>query len=164
MKRRRGKIERQLYTLLNRLQAYVPNADELGALVGYCIIESLHDFDTNTGSTEQVEFEEIKAVYNGLEQVIESSKENDGYTTLCELKMTADPWIIESLEPEAGYQRKSTLVQIAMNYLQSSGRDFQDKLRRKGKQIVSDVTSRGPVTGAKNSLSRDYNLVNMILK
>ncbi len=56
------KDSKQFYSLFQTLTGYIENKDELGSIVGYSVIGSLINFETNSGSFQEINFEQVKSV------------------------------------------------------------------------------------------------------
>jgi len=158
------KPERQLYTLITKLSTYVESRDDLGILVGYCVIGSLLDFKTKTGSQQERQFEEIKEIYKGLEKTIatcETNETSDGYIALCEIKNEKESILKKFLSQPLEPKDETPLLTKIISHL-SLKKNYADVLRRKGIGLINNLNSRGQINGTKNILTKDYHIIEEI--
>jgi len=151
--------ERQIYTFIRNLGSYISSVDELGMLVGYSTIHSLAGFESNTGSVEERQFQQVKAVHNGLELLLKESANKDSYVVLCNLQITTDPVLTELLKNPQAYTGQSDLLAMALKRFASNSRDYRDKIRRHGTAICEKSKQKGIVYGTKNILTTDYGTI-----
>ncbi len=179
MKQQRPRIPQQLYTLLDTLEPYVDNRDELGLLIGYSILNSLLDFRTTTGAEEEIRFEEVKAVYDGLENTIRQVEKEGSYPALCDYQMAVDPKmqsyvregvVMEQERAEGSSESKERsvgakprLLSTILSYLVDLKGNYPDKLRRRGLELFDDAQNRGPYKRRGSSLRNDYELIKNVM-
>ena len=152
--------QRQLYHLLNNLSIRVENRDELGTLVGYCVIESLQGFSPTTGSKEELRFQEIKAVHAGLEQTIDQLAiyaqriPDYSFALMCDKIVATQPLFCSAQQGDADDENRRELLKAILASLPDKG--YEDRLRRRGLELVESVRSRGSFRGAHDILTADY--------
>jgi len=155
----RDKTGKQLYTLLKKLGTYAQNKDESGTLVGYIIIGSFINFKTRSGSEEEKRFEEIKAVYSYLEDVIEYCKSKDCYSTLCDVTVKVNASRKSIILNKQYEETDSNLLNEVIESSILARSDYTDVLRRRGLRLLDEVSSRGELFGNKNILKKDYEII-----
>ena len=156
-----AKYEKQLYSLLSKLSLYVENRDELGSIVGYLVVNSLIDFKTTSRDQQEIQFEEVKKVYSGIENVIESCKETDSYNALCDMHIKVNPFlneIIELQEVEPDKTGSHLLKNISEQLVRRRG-SYQDNLRRIGLGFIEEVMAKGAVRRKVDALKKDYDII-----
>ncbi|HDD70926.1 MAG TPA: hypothetical protein ENF94_02055 [Candidatus Woesearchaeota archaeon] len=162
MARKKTEKERQLYTLIEALDAQTDDKGELGSLISYVILTSLIDFETNTGSEEERRFEEIKAIYTGLEKAIERSREEDSYSVLCELTTQKAKELKQILDKERKIENE-TLLKLIINSL-THQKNYEDTLKRKGLRLRDNVYDTGILYGRRNILRKNYEAIRDIFQ
>jgi hypothetical protein len=152
-----------LCTLLRRLGNVVPDSDELGLLIGYAIADSLISFRSTSGDGE-LQKEEIRAVYLGLENMIEAiGKEGSdcaSYMSLCDLKSRVDPEM--HLVMQSGFKGESPLLNEMAQFFRGARRNYQDVLRRQGLRLYKQSTFnyQAPLSAKRPDLmERDYRTI-----
>jgi hypothetical protein len=148
--------ETQLYTLVRELDYRVKDADELGTLVGYSAANSLARFESNTGSAEERQFQQVKAVHAGLEQAIRDAASKDHFTLICELQISTDPTLISLIKRPAEYAGPSELLAMMIKRISLNSRDYRDKIRRQGSALCEEARKKGIIYGTRNILITDY--------
>lgn len=173
-------LQRQLFTYFQEIDLHVNSRDELGSILGYSSIGSLLGFTTNTGSAEEKKFEQVKAVYAGLEAVLDNLKSpgegasllnsDSGFAILCGLKMDIDPKVREYLsasppDEESGeFNFGSGLVGLFLAQLSRRRGNYEDHLRRGGLRLMESVYESGPLHGSRRRiLLGDYGKIKMVL-
>ena len=160
------KNKQQLYYLVGtELHSRVSNADDLGFIVGHTIIRSLIDFSTPHGARAEYKdlsvnqrlqfmYDEMRAVYSGLQRTIESLKTYDKSAILDEY-MKDD--VLDSFLN--GHKDIDTQVSLLFKEIAEKwkgSKDSKDKLRLFGSKLVEKVKRRKPVEGHHNSFTTDY--------
>ncbi len=163
----------QLFTLFRRLDGYVPNRSELGNLVGYCSIARLLDFETTSGSPEEVIFQQVRAVHDGLEQTKRNlAIRKLAYDLICDWKAAVDnriqPYLAGAdIRPEKGFrsgytkrekplESRDLLIHEIILRLRNSTCNYEDRIRRDGMSLVETTLRRGEREGTKRILLADY--------
>jgi hypothetical protein len=152
--------EKQLYCLLDRLSNYVENRDELGSIIGYAVIGSLIDFETNSRDQQEIQFEEIKSVYSGIENAIHTCrKQTNSYEALCDLHLKVQPYMNDQIKNNDIPNTNSNLLTNIVNNLINRRGNYEDKLRRNGLAILEQVLERGPLRRKIDVLNRDHTTI-----
>ncbi len=160
MKKRRKKSDDvQLYTLIDKLRAYISDSDELGLFVSYSLLDSLRNFETDAGSDQERAIQEIKQAHQGLEKAVEACRESQIYEKLCEMRIGVDPLLENVLQKNTPYTGQSTLMRKIIDASRNHPRNYPDLLRRKGKIICQEVNTQGTITGRRNIQNNDYNIL-----
>lgn len=156
----------QLYTLLKDLSLHITDTDDLGQIIGYSVLQSLMQFETTSGSPTEIEFQEIKAIYAGLEETITSCRQEDPYRVLCDLEVdvrqTLDQVISEMNQTKDDASSGSRLIKDIIITLKDGHRHYQDHVKRMGLSLKQSVSDKGEITGWKNILIADYKTVHDI--
>lgn len=155
--------ERQLLTLFRQLESYVPNRDELGSIIGYSLAASLFDFNTTSRAREEIQFGQVRAIYQKLEDTLEASRkmphEEDqrGFQALCDLQIVLE----DKLKPDylRSFAGSGDLAKRLVSYLQQRDRGYEERLRRIGLLLLMDVERRGTLTGKRSILLGDYEAI-----
>ena len=121
----------QLYSLFRELEQHIDSTDDLGLLVGYCVLDGTLNFTyalapTNSGSVEQVKFDQVRAVYDSLERTIIQCKDvgldqEVAFKAICDLEDPVQEKLDQydpessSVEEEVGSFRVPS-SQTAANY------------------------------------------------
>ena len=156
-----AKQEKQLYSLLNKLALYVENRDELGSIAGYLVVNSLIDFKTNSRDPQEIQFEEVKKIYSGIETVVETCKKTESYHALCDLHIEVNPYlneIVEMQQVELDKTRSPLLKNIVEHLIGRRG-SYQDNLRRIGLGFIEEVMAKGAVRRKVDALKKDYDMI-----
>jgi hypothetical protein len=156
--------EPQLYTFVRNLGFHVPNADELGRLVGYSTINSLINFSTNSGSPQEREFQQVKAVHAGLERLLKEAANKESFIVLCELELITDPTLVEYLNNPNSYTGNSDILTTILKRFTINRRNYKDKIRRHGSAVCEETRQRGIIYGTKNILVTDYRTIQNAFK
>lgn len=156
-KRTISETERQFYTLFKKLIAVVPNEGDAALLIGYSIITSLSRYKLQTSSRiEQAKFEEIKAVFSGLEDTIQRSS-SEGVTAnsvLYGLQAEVEQ-IIASLTTQPAESNKSRLlIDIATKFKPDT--NYINRIRKSALSLYYAVQSERAISGTRNILERNY--------
>ena len=156
------KKEPQLYFFFRELGLQVVDFSERGLLIGYSILNSLLSFQTNVGvktgkGAEELTFNQVKCIYNGLDEVISSFSSQDYYPILCELKKPVDTQLVQYNESSQSIGLSSPLlVEIFDRLTTRFSRNYEDRLRRDGMALYHLVNRKGIVYGPRNILTSDY--------
>jgi hypothetical protein len=148
------KNRQQLYFLLKKLKASIEDDNEFATLVSYAILDSLIDFHTRSGATEEISFEEIKIVYLGLEKALEPCINGQCYRVVCSMKVRVDPLIRQGSVPAAA--DSSRLLISLLQAVAGRRGNAEDILRRNGLILAQEILSRGPLFHKMDMLRRDY--------
>ncbi|MCB9361939.1 hypothetical protein H6504_00750 [Candidatus Woesearchaeota archaeon] len=133
----------------------VDNTDDFGQLFSYSIMSSLIDFSTTTGAEEQKHFEEVKAVYNGLERTIDACKtEANPYTAI----FSHEQNIRQYMDAEAT-KKDSSLLGVISERLRSGNKSYPDRMRRKGLCLYDLIQNDREHKSTKTALTRNYKLI-----
>jgi hypothetical protein len=151
-------IRRQLYFLLDSLSRAVPDETELGSLIGYSVVGGLMTLPSATRSTQDLHFDEVKAVYGCLERSIQESIRAGGYNALCDLKIAWDERIVQILRT-GRFDLPSSLLGDAISSLSIRKGSYEDKLRREGLALYQDSRLISPYRGNGEALTGDYTLI-----
>ena len=152
----------QFYTYINQLSALVDNKDEFGSIIGYAVMASLIPFSTQSGSLQDIHFEQLVAVYQELEGAVTSCKATDSFQTLCELNVTVNDFFKEHEENDSPPEPGSPLLKRIMSVLEQKRGVPEDILRRNGLALASAVLDRGALERKVDCLKRDYRLLENI--
>ena len=154
----------QLYTLLKDLSLHVTDADDLGQIIGYSVLQSLLQFETTSGSPTEIEFQEIKAIYTGLEETIAACRQEEPYRVLCELEVhvrkSLDQPRTETEPPQDSTNPK--LLKDILSSFKEGHRHYRDNIKRMGLSLRQSVSDKGEIAGWKNILTADYKTVHDI--
>ena len=158
------KDSKQFYSLFQTLTGYIENKDELGSIVGYSVIGSLINFETNSGSFQEINFEQVKSVYRGIENVISACEKEDeiahpiGFSVYCELRTIVDPFLNEKIEehPTMSEVHEKYFLGEIIKSLSNRRGNYQDHLRREGLALLVDIQMSGSIAGRRNSLLSDF--------
>ena len=133
---------------------------EMGLLTSYTILEALLGFETSSGSDSERKFEEVKAVYAGLERSLSSCQEDGYHDRLAELTTTVDPLIqgfsetpSESVEGLGDSKLlDGTLARLSTNFRRS----YADRLKRDGLALYQRMKREGVQRRKVDALNSDY--------
>ncbi len=159
------RVDKYLYALFRQLNSEVAGEDDQAFLIGYAIVHSLISFSSSSGSVEERKFEEVKRIYAGLEHVVEQCARPTidsvvGYATLSELKARADPALQRYFSnPVTTSIGESRLLKGLMDDLSKRPLTYEDRIRRKGLNLMEGVRSQGRMDGRRNILLTDYRLL-----
>lgn len=156
----------QLYHLLKELGLHVSDRDDLGQIIGYSILNSLLSFKTTSGARTEIEFEEIKAIYAGLEHTISSCRTKNPYHVLCNLETKVrgkvEPLIAQEKPNETNASISPPVTKLLHDIISSlteGQRHYRDHIKRFGLSLKQTVADKGEITGWKNVLIADYKTV-----
>lgn len=162
----RTNVDKSLYTFFRELANGVPRDDDRASLIGYVIVDGLIYFSSPSGSAEERTFQEVRAVYTGLEQAIVHCSQDApdesalAYTFLCGLKARADPVLQRYfLSPTTEEVGGSKLLRSLVEDLSQRPQSYEDRLRRRSLTLMDAVRSRGIIDGRRNILLSDYALL-----
>lgn len=150
----------QLYNLLNNLRYHITHDGDLATILGYSVLDSLMKFKTNTGSAEEREFEEIKTIYSGLENLTQKLRSDSPFGVRCSYIKSVSEYLAHSDKEEYS----SNLLQEITTATQGSRRSNEDQINRFGLAIMAQSERKGPFTGTKNCLTQDYQTVRQAIK
>jgi hypothetical protein len=150
----------QLYSLLNKLSLHIEDDDELGMILSYSIIDSLTDFNSNSGSNEEIKFEEIKRVYYSIEKIVECYLNNENYNAVLELQSKVEPLLNRIIKEERKEKLNSSLLERIMDKIKEGNKkNYEDIFRRTGMKLNNEVNFRGPYYRNIDMLKNDYKAI-----
>ena len=162
----RTNVDKSLYTLFRQLANEVPRDDDRASLIGYIILDGLIYFSSLSGSAEERTFQEVRAVYTGLELAIAHCSQDApdesalAYTFLCGLIARADPLLQRYFSnPVTNVMGSSRLLSSLLEELFQRPQSYEDRLRRRSLTLMDAVRSRGIIDGRRNILLSDYALL-----
>lgn len=154
--RKKRKNNEKLYFLLKDLSNYVDNQDELGEVIGYSVISSLTDFRSNSGSEQELKFEQVKEVYKTLSSLVEKYHTDKTYYALGSLRRDIDPLLEKICQNYSDSKNTKYLINKILPELIESKRHYEDILRRAGKKIYDNVFSVGYLERNIDTLKNDF--------
>lgn len=143
-------MENHLYRLVKKLGLSVTDENSVGRLLGYSIVHSLANFETSSGSKEEIRFEEVKAVMAGLEKAIMLCEKENDHSALFSLQPDVDRYL-QSIADSEAYGSKSTLLEILLPNI-CAAKNYGDRLRRCGLKLYDRIKDEGEKKGNKESI------------
>lgn len=156
---RKKKEQPQLFSLYQRLEACTENQHELGDALAYSILGSLVSFIPESGAVEEQQFEEVKAVYTGLETAITAAPNRSTFELTSEDRVHISHEISAYLEGNEKRYGSRLFADAIRRLATSSARSYQDRLRKDGITLVHRLQQQGPIKGRKNMLNHDYEMI-----
>ena len=158
--------EFQLYLFGRTFGNLITDENDRAGVFMYALMKGLLYFQPTSRSKEEVKFQEVKAGYSGLERAVEvchaSRGESDpGYTLLSEFKAIVDPVLHARFESSDINLGRSLLLQSLVQELAQRPKSYEDKLRRKGLELMEQIHTQGLVLGKREWLLADYALLEM---
>lgn len=154
---------KQLYTLVKQLYNLVESEDEFKLLMGYVLLYGIFCFKTESNSSEEIKYSEVKSVYNSFEEAITQCHNSGSYSILCELKTKIDKALVTLSKGEENQNNKSTLLENIILYFENPRSGCEEKIRRLGTKLYKNVGERGIVRrGRKDALEHDYESIRKI--
>jgi len=148
--------------IFSELKPIIRETDNLGLVVGYSVMGSLLEFKTKSGvnAVEEIHFEEVKRVYYGLNNVVDSIIENEDYFPIfLDLMNKVNPELNRLFDGKA-HNMQSSLMQAIFSEMNSLRRDWtEDNLGRKGMRLINEVNAGVPYTRKHDILTFDYNAI-----
>ena len=144
----------QLYNLLNNLRSYVSHEGDLATLVGYSVLDSLVNFTSTSGNVQERKFEEIKAVYDGLERMTQKLENEEPYPVKCTYVQNVNDYLHSK-----DNDRQSTLLRGVNTAISESRRPLEEHMRRLGTAVLFNSERNGPSRGTRNCLCQDYQTI-----
>ena len=151
--------ETQLYTILNKLSLMIPREDELSSLLGYTIVNSLIGFKTDSGSPQEVAFQEVDAVHQGFQRAIAECSSQTETIVLSTLENSVNNFIdalSEAIPADRSQGISSPLLTSIVRYLLSGTVSYPSKLQNSGLELKRYILRRGKLHGRKNILTEDH--------
>jgi len=148
----------QLYNYFQEIKNLTNSEDDWGFLMGYSVVVGLENFASNSGSQEETNFEQVKAVYQKLEKIIKKSSENEVYHIICDLK-EIDLKLEDYIGQEKHLEKKGELFQRTIEFFIRSKKNYEDQIRLNGLELIDKIRDRGKVIGKRNSLINDYDTI-----
>lgn len=135
----------------------------MGRTIGYAVVTSLLDFHSDSGSAEEIKFEQIKKVHAGLENLLANSRAQEYYPLFCSLKTQMDSVFFEYLRnPDFDIGESLLLSKIFERLASSYSGSHEDRLKRDGISLYYETIKAGTIRGKKNILYNDFNLVERV--
>ena len=154
---KRKKPEPQLYHLARSLSLVIEDERDLGEAIAYVVLDSLLDFSSVSGSSEERQFEQVKAVHQGLEAMVSLVQQEGLYHPLSRLQQNVGSRFNEYSQNNSTAIGQSEIIQGAFDRLSGRfARNYEDRLRRDGLELYHLVLGRREVSGRKNILMIDY--------
>ncbi|MEK6964395.1 MAG: hypothetical protein AABX70_08305 [Nanoarchaeota archaeon] len=164
------KEQEGLYELVTTLSKAIPNESEASIVIGLGVLSGLIDFSSTSKSTETLAFEQVKAVYRKLGEVIklvsetEEGKFNIAYSTLNGVVETSLGPSSEKRARETSLEgqkikclRESVLLYPKISWtIEDHRRSYLDLLKRRGGALMRDVSERGSPHQKRSMLFADY--------
>jgi hypothetical protein len=158
----------QLYHLLRQVSSHILDEDECSTVIGYSIIDGLKGFKTDSGSNDEIKFQEVKKIYQALNELVDSCMKDERFNALVEMKYRVDPFIKDNYSDTEGKisdECGSVLLKgILSKKLSANRRNYMDVLRRAGKKLYDDVLEKGPFNRNVDILTNDYKSINDCFK
>ncbi len=168
---RRDRREQEgLCELVTALSKAIPNESEASIIIGLGVLSGLMGFSSTSKSTETLAFEQVKAVYRKLSEVVklvsetEEGKFNIVYSTLNGIVETtlgpssekrARGTSLEGKKIEC--LRESVLLYPKVSWtIEDHQRSYLDLLKRMGGALMRDVRERGSPHQKRSMLFADY--------
>lgn len=149
----------QLHPLLRTLEQCVSDRDEYGALVGYVVLRSLADFSPKSAAETERRYEEVKAIYRGLEDALAASIRSSAFSHYCAAKSRIEVLLKQQPMPVP----QSSLLSSCLARLVERG-NTDDRLRRLGLYLAESVRERGRMQGNLPRIyESDYNVLQQAL-
>ncbi len=154
------KPDEQFYTLFRDVGDYTTDTRVRGGLVSFGILGALIDFSTASGDPEERRFEEVKAAYAKLREIVNTSDQDPtvvlsqltaGVEQAFDLYVGANPGEEDELEVV-----KSALLLGTFSRLKHRRSSARDRLLRDGSTLYDLVMNRGAFRGKKNFLNINY--------
>jgi len=152
---KKNKNFEKLYSIFKSLSSYISDQDELGEVIAYSVLEGLINFESKTGSSQELEFEQVKKIYSKLTDILDNYKRNPNYYALLELKQDVDPFLNSNKNLEIPQNQKYLIEKIIPELIESK-KHYEDKLRRSGKKLYDLVSTKGELYRNVDSLRSDY--------
>lgn len=149
----------QLFEILRTIEIQVEDRDYRGLLVAYAVLDSLVKFTTPSGCDDEKKFGQVKAVYSGLQRVLDCDDEQGRYGVLCDFRKAVEPLVRKEsgAQPTVASPRNVYLSASALSYIERSRGDHDDIMRRLGIGLVQAVKREGRIEGnARRVLLGDF--------
>lgn len=128
----------------------------------YGLMKGLLYFRPTSTAAEEIKFQEVKAGCVGLEKAIELSRmpeELPGHNALSEFKAELSPVLEEYFRSSAVNIGQSKVLLSLVRYLALRPRSYEDRLRRRGIELLDQIRARGSLRGRREALLADYALL-----
>jgi hypothetical protein len=160
----------QLYDLFQEFKKHINSKDDLGLLVGYCVVggalETRIDEEpskVDTSFRQRIQFQQVRGVYTLLERALEFSAEyrgdedDIGFATFCEVSSDVEE-IIRTYCPRRTKAIGFKDILLGENIFEiiDGHRDYKDRVRRSGLKLLESVFTRRKVDGRRNSMLEDF--------
>ncbi|MDO8656917.1 MAG: hypothetical protein Q7K45_06795 [Nanoarchaeota archaeon] len=157
-------VEFHLYQFCKTLSNRIPDENDRASIFMYALMQGLLDFQPTSKSTEEIKFQEVKAGYNGLEKAVQLCRSSGvelvpGYIALSECKAEVDPRLQHYFTSQNKEMGQSILLHNLMNELAQRPKSYEDRLRRKGIELIESIYARGLLQGRREALLADYTLL-----
>ena len=154
------KIPRQLHTILNRLNQVEEGERERGLIISYAIASSLLGFSSDSGSDDERQHQQVKVIYEGLENAVQSCQTNGSQDTLFVLRPKVEKAIQEySADQTSNIGESELLKQMFAKLSETYRRNPADRLKRDGIALYHEVMAEGMRTRNIDALVGDYRLL-----
>ncbi|EKD52519.1 MAG: hypothetical protein ACD_62C00002G0011 [uncultured bacterium] len=150
----------QLYTLIHQFSNIVENKDELGSIISYVLVSTLMEFSAQAGSWQEMQVEQIAAIYQGLEDTLDQCRSSDSYQILCALNVKVHEFL-KTVETEKDIVANPLLKHIMTKLANKRGVPA-DTFRRSGLALVNAIIERGALTRKVDCLKQDYRIIEVI--
>ncbi|MFH1212312.1 MAG: hypothetical protein V1659_05310 [Candidatus Woesearchaeota archaeon] len=168
--RRKKQRERRLQSFqslsacLSKLTQHVRDEDELAAILAYSVVEGLRSFD-GIGRQYQHGPQEreraVKAIYSSLDRAAEDCLNSSGYSVLCKLQGSVDPFIETALEsdehhaiPDHGSQLLTAIVGSLINK-----KNYRNRLVDFGRIVLERVRRAPGYKTPRTTYDSDYEMI-----
>jgi hypothetical protein len=151
MARKRREAPKQLYSLFKPLRDITDDHNNLGHLIGNCVVIGLNESDPASEDPIEIRYSDIREIYAQLENslnVLISSESS--YAALAETIVKVDEMVETEGEPETNTLYRELEVFTGLN---------PDRLRRLGLGLLEEVLDHGPYNRPVDALNGDYDAV-----
>ena len=154
---KRKKPEPQLYHLARSLSLVIEDERDLGEAIAYVVLDSLLDFSSVSGSAEEKQFEQVKAVHQGLEAMVSLVQQKGLYHPLSRLQQNVGSRFNEYSQNNSTAIGQSEIIKGAFDRLSRRfAKNYGDRLGRDGLELYHQVLERREASGRRNILTLDY--------
>lgn len=140
----------QLFYLLSRLRNCVEDNNEFGIILTCAVLEALLELKVRSHTGEEQHAEEMRAVYAGLERIIDTVIDRQAETVLREYRNRLGP----GSRATSGGEAQSRLLRALAPLLEKRQRD--EAWRKFGLHLAADVFARGPLLSRRDVIHRDH--------
>lgn len=158
--------EFRLYVFCKTLGNRISDENDRASVFMYGLVGGLIYFQPTSTAAEEIKFQEVKAGCAGLEKAVELSKiseEFPGHSALSEFKAKLNPILEDYFRSSTVDLGQSKVLLNLVEYLSQRPRSYEDRLRRRGIELMSQIRAQGPLLGRREALLADYGLLEMYI-